>query len=190
MKEYRRQTPQFSLCGLNCSFCPRYHTVGSSRCPGCGGEDFYLKHPSCGIISCSQRHGGVEYCFDCDAFPCRRYQTEFPKDSFITYRNVLRDLNEAKMKGMDGYLEVLQKKEKILEQLLSHFDAGRQKGFYCLAVNLLPVETLEDVLAAFFQEAIPNIPEDTEKKKKRGEQMTEALRRKAAALNIELVLRK
>ncbi|HCP15088.1 MAG TPA: hypothetical protein DIT32_04865, partial [Peptococcaceae bacterium] len=62
MKEYVRAYPLFSLCGLNCGLCPRYHTEGESRCPGCGGPAFHLKHPSCAVITCSRKHGGVEHC--------------------------------------------------------------------------------------------------------------------------------
>jgi len=54
--EYKiRSYPQFSACGLNCGLCPRYHTSGITRCPGCAGENFLMKHPSCGVLSCSQR---------------------------------------------------------------------------------------------------------------------------------------
>jgi len=54
MKEYKREYPLFSLCGLNCGLCPKYHTNGESKCPGCGGTDFTLKHPPCKVIRCNQ----------------------------------------------------------------------------------------------------------------------------------------
>lgn len=146
MKEYIRETPQFSLCGLNCCLCPRYRTTGSSRCPGCGGEEFALKHPSCGVISCSQRHNGVEYCFQCQEYPCDRYTGAMDKDSFVTYQNVLQDMEKAKNLGLDAYLSELAKKNDILNQLLDHWDSGREKAYYCLAVNLLPLEELEAVM--------------------------------------------
>lgn len=78
MKEHYRAYPEYAACGLNCGLCPRYHTQGTSRCPGCGGPGFYHKHPSCAIINCGQRHGGVEYCVLCGEFPCRRYMDEHP----------------------------------------------------------------------------------------------------------------
>lgn len=37
MDEYRRSHPEFSLCGLNCSLCPRRWMEGSSRCCLPGG---------------------------------------------------------------------------------------------------------------------------------------------------------
>lgn len=59
---YKRNFPQLSLCGLNCGLCPRYHCNGISKCPGCGGKDFNLKHPTCSVVTCNQKHDNVEYC--------------------------------------------------------------------------------------------------------------------------------
>ncbi len=147
MKEYKRQYPQFSLCGLNCGLCPRHQTDGSSKCPGCGGADFYQKHPSCGIIACSQRNGGVEFCFECAAFPCERYTRPNDKDSFITYQHVLSDFELAKTEGIETYIQQLDRKMEILAFLISNRNDGRKKTFYCTAVNLLPLEDLEHLMA-------------------------------------------
>ncbi|PKM62292.1 MAG: hypothetical protein CVU97_06085, partial [Firmicutes bacterium HGW-Firmicutes-21] len=95
MKEYIRNYPLFSLCGLNCGLCPRFQSVGESRCPGCGGRDFHLKHPSCVVITCSKKHNNIEYCFLCERFPCQKYKFPSGKDSFITYQNVLKDMQRA-----------------------------------------------------------------------------------------------
>lgn len=143
MKQYDRVTPQFSLCGLNCSLCPRFRTTGSSRCPGCGGMDFFEKHPACGIISCSQRHDGVEYCFHCSEYPCARYTGPNNKDSFITYQHVPSDMDAAKTFGLAAYLDQLTKKSHILDTLLAEWDNGRLKSYFCLAVNILPLPELE-----------------------------------------------
>jgi hypothetical protein len=151
MKEYIRETPLFSLCGLNCCLCPRFRTTGSSRCPGCGGEDFYEKHPTCGIISCGQRHDGVEYCFQCKEYPCNRYTGPNEKDSFITYRHVPMDMNTAKDTGLEKYLEQLSKKSYILDILLDEWDNGRLKSYFCLAVNLLPLSDLELAMSELSQ---------------------------------------
>lgn len=55
MKEYKREYSLFSLCGLNCGLCPHYQTNGISKCPGCGGQDFHLKHPTCAVITCNRK---------------------------------------------------------------------------------------------------------------------------------------
>ncbi len=141
MIPYSRKRPEFSLCGLNCSLCPRFHTEGTSRCPGCGGSGFSLKHPSCGVISCARKNGDVEYCFECAKYPCEKYARDGGKDSFITYKKVAEDIAAAKA-DIEAYLAALGKKEAILRELIARFDNGRMKGYYCLAVNLLPLDDL------------------------------------------------
>jgi hypothetical protein len=137
MKEYKRDYPIFSLCGLNCGLCPRYHTDGASKCPGCGGTDFYLKHPSCKVINCNLKRENVEFCFECSEFPCEKYIEPSENDSFITYVNVLKDFEKAKEKGTKDYIKELNEKMKFLNILLENYNDGRRKKFYCLAINLL-----------------------------------------------------
>lgn len=148
MKAYTRKTPQFSLCGLNCCLCPRYRTTGSSRCPGCGGVDFYEKHPVCGIISCSNKHDGVEYCFQCKEYPCARYTRQNNQDSFITYRHVPMDMDIAKTNGLESYIDQLSKKSLILDRLLETWDNGRLKSYFCQTVNLFTLKDLEAAMTA------------------------------------------
>ena len=47
-----KKYPTIGVCGLDCGLCPRYYTIGPSRCPGCAGPDFFNKHPSCSFITC------------------------------------------------------------------------------------------------------------------------------------------
>lgn len=141
-----RRHPEFAVCGLNCGLCPRYHTDGSSRCPGCEGQGFYEKHPTCGVISCSKRHGGVEFCYECSDYPCERFSREDEGDSFISYRNVLSDFEAARSGGLDAYLENLHRRMELLRYLLEDVNDGRRKSFYCSAANLLPLEDLEEVV--------------------------------------------
>lgn len=145
MKPYSRKTPEFALCGLNCALCPRFHTDGKSRCPGCGGIGFNEKHPSCGIIACAWKNGDIEYCFECEKYPCDRYERENTKDSFITYANVREDVAAAR-EDLGSYLPSLARKETLLCTLIARFDNGRMKGFYCIAVNRLPLVDIETIL--------------------------------------------
>ncbi|MHC1719875.1 MAG: DUF3795 domain-containing protein [Clostridiaceae bacterium] len=146
MREYRRGYPQFALCGLNCGLCPRYQTNSKSKCPGCGGKDFHLKHPTCAVITCSKKHDNVEYCFQCASYPCQRYIGPNKADSFISYRNVISDFQKAK-EGMDAYKKELDEKVSIVEYLINNYNDGRKKTFYCNAVNLLPLADLKDIMA-------------------------------------------
>ena len=145
MDYYTREYPQFAACGLNCGLCPRYYTEGQSRCPGCAGEGFSDVHPTCGILSCCQRKG-IEYCFLCDEFPCKKFDSWGDADSFITHRNYLADMEKAKRIGMDSYKAGLNEKIAILEKLLKDYNDKRRKGYFCLAVNLLELQDIRAVM--------------------------------------------
>ena len=103
LDEYKREYPLFSLCGLNCGLCPHYQTQGESKCPGCGGEKFHLKHPTCAVITCNRKHDHVEYCFQCSSFPCEKYSSPSNADSFISYRNVIADFEKVKKDSLAQY---------------------------------------------------------------------------------------
>lgn len=170
-----RLHPQFSLCGLNCALCPRFNTVGASRCPGCGAKNFSEFHPTCAIMTCNNKKEHVAFCFQCSHYPCHRYQND-DKDSFITYKNRLRD-NQRAHSDLDSYLQNLDKKSQILRQLLENHNDGRSKNFFCLAVNLLETEDLLEVLSNL------TVSSDTKEVKERFIEM--ALKRK-----VSIVLRK
>lgn len=161
MEFKQRQYPLFSACGLNCGLCPRYHTEGISKCPGCAGEDFSLKHPKCGVLSCSQRHG-IEYCSLCHEYPCKKFEGVDNLDSFISHKNQLADFDKAKNIGFDAYEDELKIKVELLKGLLMNFDDGRRKSFFCIAVNLLDLQDLNSVMEQTKDEIKPD---DTLKEK-------------------------
>lgn len=184
MPDFRREYPLLSLCGLNCGLCPRYHTDGSSRCPGCGGEGFSAKHPACGVISCSKRHGGLEYCYLCEEHPCKKYDGTTAVDSFITHRNMFTDFERAKAMGLEVYRAELEEKFAILQTLLESYNDGRRKSMFCIAVNLLPLEDLRQVMQQLASEAA-QLPE-----KEASALAAQLLQAKADELGISLKLRK
>lgn len=155
-----REYPLFSACGLNCGLCPRYYTNGPSRCPGCAGEGFTKVHPSCGVLSCCQRKG-LEYCFSCEEYPCKKYDGADAKDSFITHKNQFTDIEKVKQIGIKAYEDELNAKIEILEELLRNYDDGRRKGAYCLAVNLLDLHEIKTVMSRLADEVEPQAPVKT-----------------------------
>ena len=140
-----REYALFSACGLNCGLCPRYHTDGTSKCPGCAGEGFSQKHPPCGALSCCQRKG-LEYCYLCDEYPCKKYDGADLSDSFITHKNQFNDFDKIKRVGLEAYKIELTDKTKVLEELLKNYDDGRHKSFFCLAVNLLDLQDINSIM--------------------------------------------
>lgn len=140
MKDFYRKDFRFSLCGLNCGLCPMQ--LGG-YCPGCGGGP---GNQSCAIARCSLQHGGVEYCCHCADFPCGRYEREDEFDSFISHRNRLRDLERLQQMGVEAYQAEQREKVQVLSELLESYNGGRQKSFFCTAVNLLPLADLRVVM--------------------------------------------
>lgn len=145
MKTYNREYPMFALCGLNCGLCPRFQSKSASRCPGCGGQDFVSKHPSCTVITCNAKHDNVEYCFQCSSYPCEKYVNPSSRDSFISYRNVISDFEKARISGLESYKTELNKKVEFLKFLVNEYNDGRKTSAYCVAVNLLALEDLNEI---------------------------------------------
>ena len=186
LREYKREYPLFSLCGLNCGLCPRYQTESESKCPGCGGKDFYLKHPTCAVITCNRNHDNVEYCFQCSSYPCEKYNRPNDKDSFISYRNVINDFEKADKEGLEQYKMELNEKVNILEFLLKNYNEGRRKNFYCLAVNLLTLEDLKEIMIVINEK----VSKQNITIKDKIKQIVLLFESKANKENIELKLRK
>ena len=184
MKSYSRKHPEFSLCGLNCVLCPQFYTEGKSQCPGCGGEQFYEKHPTCSIITCSGKHNVFEFCFECSEFPCNKYEGPKEHDSFISKTNFMQNMNEAN-NDINLYLEELKEKQKILEHLLNYDNDGRMKRFFCLAVNMLQVDELKDIMIS-----VQLIEEKTNDVKVRSKRIKEIFEEEAEKKGIALKLRK
>ncbi len=178
MKGFQRSNPLFSLCGLNCGLCPM--RLGN-YCGGCGNGN-----QSCKIARCSLEHGGIEYCYACGQYPCETYQHIDDYDSFITHRRRKADFERAQSIGIEQYTAEQREKMRILSYLLSHFNDGRRKNFFCVAVNLLELSELraaEKQIRA--HDELPSLP-----LKEQCLYVVEILQGLAAKRNIELKLMK
>lgn len=138
MKGFERKNQLLSLCGLNCGLCPMF--LGK-HCGGCGNGN-----QSCKIAKCSLEHGKIEYCYECEHYPCDTYQNIDEFDSFITHQRQKADLEKAQRIGLEQYNLEQQEKMKILSYLLSNYNDGRRKNFFCVAVNLLELSELQRAL--------------------------------------------
>ena len=142
--------PTIGFCGLDCGLCPRYYTVGSSRCPGCSGPDFFNKHPSCSYITCCVKKKKLEVCVQCDEFPCSKFESWLvgggEYDSFLTHKKAQPNLDYIRSNGIDKFIEQQKKRIRLLEGMLKNFDNGRSKSFYCIAATLLSIKALKKSL--------------------------------------------
>lgn len=120
MRGFERENQLFSLCGLNCGLCPMF--LGQ-HCGGCGNGN-----QSCKIAGCSLEHGKIQYCYECEQYPCEKYQHMDEYDIFITSRRRTADLERAQSIGIEQY---------NLEQ---------QEKFFCVAVNLLGLSEIQEAI--------------------------------------------
>ena len=168
LKKYQiKKYPTIGVCGLDCGLCPRYYTIGPSRCPGCAGPDFFNKHPSCSYITCCVKKKNLEVCAECSEFPCSKfksneeYQQLKESSSYPSYKKVMPNLNFIKEHGIKKFIEQQKKKIKLLETAMENFDDGRSRSFFCKEVALLDLTSLESALYEATQKIkIDNIKPD------------------------------
>ncbi|HOZ12871.1 MAG TPA: DUF3795 domain-containing protein [Thermotogota bacterium] len=180
-----RAEPDYALCGLNCCLCPRFHTDGPSRCPGCGGPGFEDKHPSCAVMGYGIRHGRIEYCFRCPEYPCARYKAPSERDSFVSYVKVLPHFREAQ-EDLDQYLKELKEKFNYLKLLIDKYNDGKSKTFYCVVVNNMDYRDLCTVMEEIrFNEELNGM-----EGKLRAKEATRLLKQRAEERGVVCILRK
>lgn len=178
MKGFERKNQLFSLCGLNCGLCPM---LLGNHCGGCGNGN-----QSCKIARCSLEHEKIEYCYECKQYPCEKYQHIDEYEIFITNRRREADLKRAKNIGIDQYNLEQQKKIQILSYLLSNYNDGRRKNFFCVAVNLLELPEIREALMQIqSKDGLPSLPF-----KKQCQYVAEVFQKIADRKNIKLKLMK
>lgn len=151
MKGFERKNQLFSLCGLNCGLCPM---LLGNHCGGCGNGN-----QSCKIARCSLEHGKIEYCYECNQYPCEKYQRTDEYDIFITSRRRKTDLERAENIGIEQYNLEQQEKVQILSYLLSNYNDGHRKNFFCVAVNLLELPEIREALMQIqSNDGLPSLP--------------------------------
>jgi len=143
-----KKYPTLGCCGLDCGMCPAYYTDGPSRCPGCGGEEFFEKHPSCSYITCCVKKRDLEVCAQCTDYPCAKFEgvSDGP-DVKTTAKKILQNQQFIQKFGIAKFMEQQELRIKMLQDMLENYNDGRSKTFYCLATTLLSVEGLSRVLA-------------------------------------------
>ena len=154
MNPIMKRYPTIGVCGLDCGLCPRYYTVGPSRCPGCAGPDFPNKHPSCSFITCCVKKKNLEVCGECADFPCPKFKSEEEyqhvkeSSSYPPDRKVLPNLHAIKEHGIERFVQQQRTRIQLLERMIKNFDDGRSRSYYCKAAALLDPAGLESSLEA------------------------------------------
>lgn len=97
------------------------------------------------MITCSIKNGLIEYCAQCEQYPCQRFE-QSPYDFFVSYKHVRRRLQTIREQGPAVVEDELNQRIAILEQLLAEYNDGKRKSLYCLATELMDVEDLAAVI--------------------------------------------
>lgn len=96
-----------------------------------------------------------------------------------------RDFARADAIGIGAFYAELSEKVELLGELLTDYNDGRKKSFYCLAANLLPLQALREVMAGIRgHDKVHLLP------KERAKIAAALLQQRAEALDIVLLLRK
>jgi len=190
-----KKYPTIGVCGLDCGLCPRYYTKGTSRCPGCGGPDFFNKHPSCSFITCCVKKKNLEVCGECSDFPCYKFKTDEEyqqleeSSSYPSNKIVMLNLNFIKEHGIKEFIDQQKTRIKLLERMIENFDDGRSRSFFCKAACLLDLTSLESSLNKEIQKIkTDNIKMDDTKVK--AKILKENLKKIAFKKGVELVKKK
>jgi len=185
-----KKYPMVGACGLNCGLCPRHHTEGTSRCPGCCGLGFWEKMPGCGFITCCVKKKELETCAECvDWAACEKVakllDSAKQRDSFISYRPIAANFAFIQENGIEQFARLEMEKHRFLRHLIDNYNEGRSKSFYCTSCQLVPLDKLEEALT----HAKTKMTQDTPIKEK-AKIVRAAISHMADSLQIDLKLRK
>ncbi len=144
-----KRFPTVGACGLDCGLCPRHHTVGISCCPGCAAETY--SGPGCALQRCCVRQHRLECCAECTEIDgCylleRVMKAAAEGDSFISYLPVPANHRLINELGIAEFARRQSMRVAFLGKLIEDHDDGRSKAFYCLAVQLLPFDELQETV--------------------------------------------
>ena len=184
-KQIEKRYPTIGCCGIDCGLCPRYYTVGTSRCPGCLGENFFEKHPSCSIVTCCVKTNGLETCAECLQFPCEKLRNWDLVDSFVSHQKSLENLRQIKDKGIVSFEKQQKERIRLLNKLLQEYNDGKLKSFFCLAAALLEIDDLKEAIVQ-----IQEISDPSKDIKQMAKQAKSIMEQRAELKGVKLIYRR
>jgi hypothetical protein len=140
---------ELGICGLSCKLCPAYYRGTKSKCGGCKSE--YRMGAPCPFHNCAIKKKGIEFCGLCDEnATCARWRKfrEMGRqhDSIVCYQKLEDNINFIQKNGVEEFEKQQKTREELVSSMLSEFNDGRSKTFYCIAATVLEIGELERVL--------------------------------------------
>jgi hypothetical protein len=112
----------------------------------------------CPFITRAIKKKGIEFCWQCDeSVTCERWSAhrKFSReyDTFVCYQKLEDNIASIQRHGIDAFEESQRIREKFLKDMLSNFNEGRSKSYYCVAVTVFEIEDLKVALAQIRKES-------------------------------------
>lgn len=141
--------PEVGVCGLSCRLCPMYNTQAQSRCAGCKSASRIAV--GCPFITCAVKKKSIEFCWQCtESDLCEKWKkhraASTQHDSFQCYQTLEGDISFIRKNGIEEFERQQKKREALLKEMLTNFNDGRSKSYYCIAATMLALEELQDAL--------------------------------------------
>jgi hypothetical protein len=141
--------PEIGICGLSCRLCPMYHIPAESRCEGCKSEG--RMKVGCKFITCAVKNKGIEFCWKCkENESCEKWKKhrEYGKkyDTPMCYQKLEDNITFIQHKGLSEFQKQQKTREKLLKKMLSEFNEGRSKSYYCIASTVLNIDELKEAI--------------------------------------------
>lgn len=129
-------------CGLYCGLCNKYQSQAASRCVGC---QVGLQHEWCSIWNCCVKKRGYFTCTECEElFSCEIHL----RRKVVDWVPAAANLRQIQAGGLDAWLAEQMARQELVEALLAEYNEGRSMSFYCKACARLPLEAIQEAMAA------------------------------------------
>ena len=105
----------------------------------------------CPFITCAIKKKGIEFCWECkDSNTCEKWKKhrEFGKvkDSFKCYQTLETDISFIIKNGLDEFIKQQKIREKYLKEMISKYNEGQSKSYYCIASTVFEINELKEAL--------------------------------------------
>jgi hypothetical protein len=101
------------------------------------------------VIGCCVDKRGLEVCSQCADLPCKKYEdrAKIERDSFVSHKRIFHNHEMIKTKGLDAFLSEQDERIGLLRDMLTNYDDGRSKNYFCLAASLLSIKSPRTALS-------------------------------------------
>lgn len=133
----------YGYCGMPCALCTRYHTQGTSRCPGCSHDGYYTE--PCKVHHCC-RERKLAHCGQCSDFPCVRLGKMGDFRDLDTRHAKRRNCGYVANNGFETWYREYAERASLLTVALAQYNNGRMKRYLCELFIQQDMDTLRSIM--------------------------------------------